>query len=183
MNLVNAFSRVNADIGEEISKGFQEKMIPSWLSFVTQFLALVVLLIVVFVFAYKPVKKMLSKRADYIEQNIHEAEEKNANAEVNQKQAEEMVLASKKEAAQIISNANQQIEMNRQEMIDETRQEIEKMKLQAEEDIERSRQEALDDIHHEMVEVALSASAEILKREVNNKDNERLAEDFVNNLK
>ena len=183
MNLANAFFRVSADVGEEISKGFQEKMIPSWLSFVTQFAALVVLLIVVFVFAYKPVKKMLAKRADYIEQNIHEAEEKNADAEINQKQAEEMVLASKKEAVQIINEANQQIEVSRQEMIDETRQQIEKMKIQAEEDIERSRQEAIDDIHHEMVEVALSASAEILKREVNKEDNERLAEEFVNNLK
>ena len=68
-------------------------------------------------------------------------------------------------------------------MVEQTRKEVEQMKLQAEEDIKRSQQDALEAIHDEMVAVALDASAEILKREVNEKDNKRLAEEFVNNLK
>ena len=56
------------------------------------------------------------------------------------------------------------------------------MKKVAEQDIERSKQEALDDIHKEMVEVALLTSSEILKREVNDEDNARLAEEFINRL-
>lgn len=183
MNHATAFFAVYADVGEEISKGIDEKLIPSWLSFVVQFAALIVLLIVVFIFAYKPVKKMLAKRADYIESNIREAEEKNASADVNQKQAEEILLSSKKEAADIIERANNQAEINKQSILEETRLEVEKMKNQAEIDIENSKQEALDSIHNEMVEVALSASEEILKREVNKEDNARLAEEFVNNLK
>ena len=102
MNFANALSRIYADVGEEISAGFKEKLIPSWLSFVVQFAALVVLLIVVFVFAYKPIKKMLNKRADYIEQNIHEAEKNKAIAQENATQSQEMIIASKKQAASII---------------------------------------------------------------------------------
>ena len=56
------------------------------------------------------------------------------------------------------------------------------MKKMAEEDIQKSRQEALDDIHKEIVEVALLTSSEILKREVNTKDNARLAEEFIEKL-
>ena len=64
----------------------------------------------------------------------------------------------------------------------DARKQVEKMKLDAEADIARSRQEALDDIHHEMVEVALLTSQEILKREVNQKDDARLAKEFIDQL-
>ena len=57
-----------------------------------------------------------------------------------------------------------------------------KLKADAEKDIERSRQEALDDIHKEMVDIALLTSSEILKREVNQEDNSRLAKEFIDRL-
>ena len=56
------------------------------------------------------------------------------------------------------------------------------MKEAAEEDIQRSQQEALESIRKEMVNLALSASSEILKREVNEKDNARIAEDFIRSI-
>ena len=182
MNLAKEFI-ILSGVGDEISKGVKEKLIPSWLSFVTQFGALIVLLIVIFVFAYKPVKKMLTERANYIESNIKDAESMKANAEINEKQSQEMILASKKEASNIIQEANRQGENRKQAMIEEAHDEAERIKKQAEEDIKRSQEEALQSIRHEMVEVALSASKEILKREVNEKDDARLAEEFVNNLK
>ena len=170
----NSVALVDIDIGE--------KLIPSWTSFVIQFAALIVLLLVVFIFAYKPIKKLLKKRADYIEDNIKEAEKNRAIAEKNMVQSEETILASKKNAAEIIEKANNQAKANYDASIEQTRQEIIQMKLDAEKDIERSRQDALEEIHDEMVDVALSASSEILKREVNSKDNARLAEEFIEKL-
>lgn len=166
------------NIGEEI----KAKLIPSWAAFVVQFAALMVLLIVVFFVAYKPVKRILQKRADYVEKNIRDSEENKAIAERNAIQSEETILASKKEAALIIETANEQAKREYAENVEQTKLEIQKMKMEAQEDIERSRQEALDQIHDEMVDVALSASSEILKREVNTKDNARLAEEFIDNL-
>ena len=61
-----------------------------------------------------------------------------------------------------------------------SKRKFEEMKVGAQEDIERAKEEAIKDIHDEMVKVALSASEEILKREVDTKDNKRLAEDFIN---
>ena len=170
----NSVTLVEIDIGK--------KLIPSWTSFVIQFAALIVLLLVVFIFAYKPIKKLLKKRADYIEDNIREAEKNRAIAEKNAIQSEETILASKKNAAEIIEKANNQAKANYDDSIEQTRQEIIQMKLDAEKDIERSRQDALKEIHDEMVDVALSASSEILKREVNSKDNARLAEEFIDKL-
>ena len=56
------------------------------------------------------------------------------------------------------------------------------MKADAEQDIIRSREEALDEIHDEIVSVALSATSEVLKREINEKDNARIVDDFIKDM-
>ena len=56
------------------------------------------------------------------------------------------------------------------------------MKDDAQKDIEQSTLDAKDAIRKEMVNLALSASSEILKREINEKDNARLAEEFIRSI-
>ena len=168
--------------GEQITKYISDNLINGWTSFLVQFLALVIMVIVVFFVAYKPVKKMLAKRADYVETNIRDSEMAKAEAEKNISASEERLIASKKEAAEIVATARLTAEKNQKEMIEQTQQEINKMKTLAEEDIARSKEEAKEEIRQEMVSVALAASEEVLKREVNEKDNARIIEDFIKDI-
>ena len=170
-----------SNIGEVI-KTIQEKLIPNLLSFVVQFLSFLVLIIAVFILAYKPVKKILKKRADYIENEIKEARQNNLEAEKNLTEAKEMVASSKMQASEIIARAEKQGQEKYDMMLASANNEIVEMKKDAEKDIERAKEEAIQDIRNEMVNVALSASEEILKREVDSQDNKRLAEDFINRL-
>ena len=62
------------NLADEIS-GIGEKLIPNWFAFLVQLISLIVLVVVIFFFAYKPVKKILDKRADYIEKEVKDAEE------------------------------------------------------------------------------------------------------------
>lgn len=169
---------VLASIGDDI----KNKLIPSWTSFVVQVAAFVILLLVVIYLAYKPVKKMLKKRADYIESNITDSEKNKAIAAQNVQQSNEMIIASKKEASHIIETANKEAIQQKAGILEDTRMEVQQMKKDADVDIERSRQESLQAVHKEMVDVALAASSEILKREVTSEDNARLAEEFIKKL-
>ena len=169
------------NIGETI-KTISEKLIPNWISFVIQFLSFLILLTVVFVFAYKPVKKILKKRADFVENEIKEARENNLIAQKNIEEAKEMVASSKVQASAIIKNAEEQGQGKYDAIIEQAKSDVEEMKKDAQKDIERAKEEAIQDIRNEMVNVALSASEEILKREVDTDDNKRLAEDFINRL-
>ena len=159
-----------------------ERLIPSWLSFVVQLSSFIILLLVVFFVAYKPVKRILKKRADYVENQIKEAAENNASALKENEIAKENVANSKKEASLIIANAEKAGQEKYDAIIEEAKSEVDEMKKQAEVDIERAKQDAKQDIRNEMINVALGASEEILKREVDNDDNKRLAEDFINRL-
>ena len=182
VRLSHLFDDVLGQWGEAIGETIRNNLIPSWTSFVMQIAAFIVLLVIVVFVAYKPVKRLLKQRQDYIEQEISDAEKNKAAAAINLAQSEESILASKKEASQIIEEAQNQAILRKEEILADARRQVEKMKLDAEADIARSRQEALDDIHHEMVEVALLTSQEILKREVNQKDDARLAKEFIDQL-
>ncbi|MCR5505735.1 MAG: F0F1 ATP synthase subunit B [Bacilli bacterium] len=169
----------SAPITEE---NFIDKLIPNWTSFVTQVSALIIMIILVIIVGYKPVKKMLKKRQDYIEASILDAEVAKKQAERDAAQASEMIIASKKEASEIIKSAEADASRRSEDMIEQTNAQIAKMKQDADKDIARSRQEALDDIHDEIVSVALSATSEVLKREINEKDNSRIVEDFIKDM-
>ena len=172
----------NMDNIGETMKSIANKLIPNWISFVIQLTSFLILLLVVFFIAYKPVKRMMKKRADHIENEIKQAEEKNVLAAASVNEAKELVSSSKLKASEIIKNAEAKGQEKYDAMILEAKQEVADMKKAAEEDIERAKEDAIQDIRSEMVSVALSASKEILKREVDNKDNVKLAEDFIDQL-
>ena len=173
---------VLSKVGDYIKETISKNLIPDWISFVVQFSALVILVIVFLLVAYKPIKKMLTKRADYVENNIRDSEIAKAEALKNSSASEEMLIASKKEAAEIVSAAKEKAIDVSKETIMQTQLEVNKMKAQAEEDIARSKVEAKEEIRKEMISVALAASEEVLKREVNEKDNARVVEDFIKDL-
>ncbi len=162
---------------------FTSKLIPNWPSFVAQVGALVVLIVVVIIFAYKPVKKIITKRKDYIENNIKEAEKSKAVWQENELKSKETVLASERTAADIVAEAKENAQKERAVILEQTEQDVVRMKKDAENDIARMEEEAQEQIKKEIVSVALDASSELLGREVSSKDNARLIEEFVEEVK
>lgn len=172
------------NVSEDLnSESFTSKLIPNWPSFVAQLGALVVLITIVIIFAYKPVKKIVKKRQDYIESNIKEAEQSKLVWQENELKSKETVLASERTAADIVAEAKKEAEKQKALTIEATEQEVLQMKKNAENDIARMELEAQEQIRKEIVNVALDASSELLGREVSSKDNVRLLEEFVEEVK
>ena len=111
------------DIGETIST-IGEKLVPNLLSFVVQLLSFLVLLLVVFFLAYKPVKRILKKRADYIENEVKEARENNLSAQASVNEAKELVATSKVKASEIIKNAEAQGQKRFDAMVLQAKEEV-----------------------------------------------------------
>ncbi|MBO5578534.1 MAG: F0F1 ATP synthase subunit B [Bacilli bacterium] len=184
--LLLASSLLTSCSGEDLgltSESFTSKLIPNWPSFVAQLGALVVLIVVVIVFAYKPIKKILKKRQDHIDENIKEAEKSKLVWKENELKSKETVLASERTAADIVAEAKKTAEKEKAAILETTQLEVNKMKSEAENDIARMEEEAQEQIKKEIVNVALDASKELLGREVSSKDNVRLVEDFIEEVK
>lgn len=158
------------------------KLIPNWVSFVVQLLAFLVMVVVIIRFAYKPVKNMIKKRQDHIEDQIKQAEEAKLQAEANIVISEQTLTSSKKQANEIVEEAKDNALKEREKILLEAEAEANQIRLNAEKDIEQSRIDAKEEIRKEMVNIALQASEEIIQRNITSKDNEKLAEDFIRSI-
>ena len=158
------------------------KLIPNWISFVVQLAAFLVMVVVITYFAYKPVKKIIKTRQDYIEDNIKQSEIAKQRANDNIFKSEETLTNSQKQANEIIEQAKLEAEKERSRILEEADKEVARMKLNAEQDIAQAKVDAKEEIRKEMVNIALDASGEILARNVSSKDNVKLAEDFIRSI-
>ena len=179
LSLTSCKEQIQEQIDKNVILG---KLIPNIGSFLTQLAALIVLIVVVIIFGYKPIKKMVNKRQDYVANEIREAKEKNLQAEENLTQSKETVLANRRIASEIIDNAKIEAENQKQEILRSAEDEVLEMKKRAERDIKQSEEDAKEAIRQKMVEIALDASSEILKRNVNDEDNEKLVDEFIKEI-
>ena len=137
-------------------------------------LALFILVAVLFIWlVYKPLKKKLKQRSDYIEKNIKDSEE-NKTIKSNQ-----MIIDSQKKAGEIIANAQKVAENKASTLQQELSESIEKQKTQATKDIEDQKRKMISDAKSEIVEAAIETSKEILGREVKKEDNDKFVDDFL----
>lgn len=150
--------------------------------FLAVFLAFVLLIVVVFFVAYKPIKKFIKNRGDYVEGKISEAETREEKSRSLISEGEAYVTSSKKEANQIIEKAKNDALMQKDEILESAKQEAAQEKQKARAEIALELEASKKAIHDEIVDVALAASEELLKKEVNTKDNKRLLDDFVDDL-
>ena len=99
-----------------------------------------------------------------------------------QKETEKNLALSNKQALQIIEEAKTEAEKQKQEILLQAKQEANNKIIQAQQDIEKEKQKAVQEVHDDVVNLALEASKTLLTREVNSSDNQKLLNDFVDEL-
>ena len=161
---------------------FIKKLFPNPWEALATFVAFIILLIAVFVFAYKPVKALLKKRQDYVDNKIKDAEIREEKSKELLDEANKNIEDSKKQGMEIIEQSKIDALATKQTIIEEGKEEAKKQILDAKKEIAQEIEKSKDDIHNEIVDVALSASKEVLKRNVNEDDERRLLNDFINGL-
>ena len=179
---MNSLFIVLTDEGPFSTEDFLAKLFPNPWDALAVFLAFVVLLVIVFYVAYKPVKKLVNDRKQYVEGNLRDSEASKAQSEKLLRDAEEDVLLSKKEAMKIVNEAKETANKEKERIIESAKEERQQIILGAKEEIDREIENSKDEIHEEIVSVAMDASKKLLSREVNSKDNEKLVNDFISDL-
>ncbi len=163
-------------------EGFLEKLFPNPWDALAVFLAFVLLLIVVFYFAYKPVKKLIKKRADYVEEKLRNAEQSEKEAAEKVEEAQLELKKSRQEALVIVEQAKVDADKERQKIHAKAKEEADQEVMRAKQEIEQEIEKSKDEIHSQIVDVAFDASKKVLSREVNQKDNEKLINEFISDL-
>lgn len=139
---------------------------------------IVILFVIVKTLAYKPVKKFLDERKAKIENSLKEANAAKAEADAAAEQYSKLIADSKAAGADIIRDAEKQAKENADAVIANAKKTadgiIEKAKVQAKQEHDA----ALGNMKDDITDLAFGISARILSREVDNKDNMRIADEF-----
>lgn len=171
----------NEKIAERIETTVNN-MLPNLYVTLMQLLLFIVTIVIFILLAYKPLKKKLKQRQDFINKNIEDSIDKNKKADENIKRSQEVILESQKKAVDIIQDAQMTAEYNLSRAQKELQVTIENQKNQAHKDIEAEREKMLKEAQNQIIESAIDTSKEILKREVKLEDHKKFVDDFIKEL-
>lgn len=171
----------NEKIAERIETTVNN-MLPNLYVTLMQLLLFIVTVVIFILLAYKPLKKKLKQRQDFINKNIEDSIDKNKKADENIKRSQEVILESQKKAVDIIQDAQMTAEYNLSRAQKELQVTIENQKNQAHKDIEAEREKMLKEAQNQIIESAIDTSKEILKREVKLEDHKKFVHDFIKEL-
>lgn len=182
MRLVNFAFLLDDTSAPFTPEDFLNKLFPNFWSWLINFLALIVLFVVVYFIAYKPIRNYVQARKDYVEHNLRDSE---AAKEINERKAKEsdkLIANAKLEANEIIQKAKEDASKQANIIVDEAKNEAIKKKNDADIAIKQAEEKSRIAIQEEIVNVAMDASKKMLGRNVDSDDNKRLLEDFVKDV-
>ena len=163
-----------------IADEIKEKLFPNVWAFLVQFLAFIIMIVIVIVFAYKPVKKFIEARKEALNKEVKDTFEAKAKYESLQLEAQKEIALSHEKASEILKEAKKQGEIERNQIILDAEKEAKNKLEEADIAIERDKKAAEKDIKENITDVAFTISSKILEREVNKDDNKKIINDFIN---
>ena len=159
-----------------------EKLFPNVWALIAQLISFLILVIGMISLVYKPVKKYLAKRREILDNEVKETEENKNKALNNVLTSEKEIASSKQKAKTIINNAEISASKKRDEIIENAKIEAKDIIKDANIAADKIKEDAKLELKNQIVDTALKASKKVLEREVSEKDNEKIIDDFISQL-
>ena len=136
----------------------------------------IVVLLVLWKFAWGPIAKSLQEREERIRKAIADAEEAKNKAEALEKQFEEKLDSARSEAEAIIKEGREDAVRVKEKYAKEQRAEGEAMKQRALNEIDLAKAKAVEEIRQEARSLSIEIARKVLEREVSAQDHAALVD-------
>lgn len=157
-------------------------VVPNLYITLAQLGAFLVMVLVFFKFFYKPIKQKLKDRQDYVEKKIEESKLNNQEAQKDREIAAQNIKDSRLQAKQIVDDANKEAKLSAEQIIADANDVANNIREQGERDAQERKKEIEREAHDTIVKSAIMASKEILGREIDEEDNEKVVNDFIDKM-
>jgi F-type H+-transporting ATPase subunit b len=144
------------------------------------FLVFLILLAVLYKFAWGPIAAALEHREETIARQIEEARLASEKAALQLKEYEARLAAATDEARLIVAQARKDAEVAKDRIVAEARDAAGKERERAVAEIGVAKNQALDAIAKKSVQTAISLASNIIRREVKPQEHEALIGDAIN---
>jgi F-type H+-transporting ATPase subunit b len=137
--------------------------LPTLVVYVVNFM---VLLGVLYVFAYKPLLKAMDQRTERIRESLEAADEARDEASNAQAAVEELLAEARREGQRLHDQAREAANHFREEEMDRARGEAERFVERARSDIQQERESAVAEVRVAFGDLAITAAERVIKRTV-----------------
>ncbi len=145
--------------------------LPSLLIYLVNFLLVLGLL---FLFAYKPILRLMDQRAERIRESLEASERAREEAASSQQVVEDQLVEARREAQRIMEIAREAAERFRAEEMERARGEAENFVSRAQSDIQRERDAAIEEVRANFGELAITAAERVVRRSLDRQAHEDL---------
>lgn len=170
------------NLGNDISNTISENLIPNLYSTLAQIVATIILFVCIIFLAYKPAKKFLSKRKELLDKEVSDTKKNAVEAKMKNLEADKNIVESRNKAKEILNQAKIDANVQKDEILQSANEEASKRLKDTESIISKQKAEAYKEIKEAVVDVAFDATKKILEREVSEKDNQKIIDDFVDKI-
>ncbi len=149
---------------------------------IAQWCNLLILVMLVKKFLFKPVMDILQQRQDEVDKIYADANKAKEDAKVLKADYENRLASAKEEAGEIVKTATANAQRKSNEMLEEAQAKASNLVVRAEAQIEQERKKAINEIKDEISGMAVDIASKVVEREISAKDHEKLIEDFIKNV-
>jgi F-type H+-transporting ATPase subunit b len=143
------------------------------------FLVFLILLAVLYKFAWAPIAQALERREETIARQIDEARLASEKGAALLRQYESKLAAATDEARNIVAGARKDAELAKDRIVAEARDAAHKERERAVSEITVAKNQALDEIAQRSVQTAVSLASQLIRREVRPQEHEALIGDAI----
>jgi F-type H+-transporting ATPase subunit b len=138
-----------------------------------------ILLVILSVFAFRPLQRMLAERRARIEEGLRDAEQARRDREAAEAERVAALQEARREANEILARAQKVAQETRDADIAATKAELERMRERAAEEIQSEKQRAIAELRTEVADLALSAASKVVGETLNSERERRLVDEFL----
>ncbi|MBR3421077.1 MAG: F0F1 ATP synthase subunit B [Ruminococcus sp.] len=140
---------------------------------------IIILMILLRIFLFKPVSKMMNERTQSIQKDIDDAEKARQEAEELRRQYSDTISEAKEEASRIIMKAHDDAETERSNIIQKSHEEADEIVSAASETIENERRRVLQQAQSQIADLAIEAASKIVGENLDDEKNRKLVDAFL----
>ncbi|MFH1631538.1 MAG: F0F1 ATP synthase subunit B [bacterium] len=150
--------------------------------FVAQLVNFLIVLIVLWIFLYKPVVKFLDERQEKIEKSVKQAEEIEKRVIEIDKERESILAEARKEAQEVIEKAQADSKTRSDEMVASAKREVERVIARGKDQLVEEKDGMMRDLRKEVVDLAVKAAERVLSEQIDENKSQSLAEEVVRKM-
>lgn len=156
-----------------------DQLMPSIWIMIATLGALCILIIILTKFLYKPVKKMVKNRQDFIQKNIDDSIEAKKNALLLEKESREELEISRSKAQEIISTSKIEGELIKKEYISQGQYESKRLIDESKQNIQANIKKIKSESHDEIVAIAIDISKKIINENIDTKQANKYLDEYL----